>query len=219
MAYHRNFTSGYDTRGITIPYPEGSYVNRPDYLNRGLDNGYETAPYPRRYYDRPAGYSNVASPTLNWGKWDPQAIADPAYFYLLYGSRSDPLITSRDGTQNAYWGAEYADFPKVANRSYTNWIGREFWREGKRGLPKGRGEMKNFLSGVAPNFAIRERELPTPYIIISGARGRMDLKNRLVQIPMGAILIFLTEPQPADGTAAYREYIEAVQVRSRSGFY
>lgn len=216
MTSHRNFTQSYDTRGQTYP----------DYLNKGLDAGYVTAPFPRRYYDRPAGYSDVTRPAtspcgkvLNWGKWDPQAIADPAYFYRVYGTKNDPLVTSRDGIQDPYWGAEYADYPRVANRYYTNWIGREFWRSGKRGRPKGHGERKDFLAGVAQNFPIFEDQLPTPYMIISGTRGRMDLNNRLVQIPPGAIIIFLTEPQAGDSTAQYREYIEAVQIRSRPGFY
>ncbi len=225
MAFHRNFTASYDTRGITDLSPGGSYLNEPGYLNHGLDNGYETAPYPGRYYDRQAGYHAVVGPAgltrakPSWSRWDPQAIADPAYFYQLYGTASDPLTTSRDGNDNAYWGAEYAERPRLANRHFTNWIGHEFWRHGKRGLPKGRGEMKNFLSGVAPNFPIYEDELPTPYVIVSGARGRMDLKNRLIQIPAGAMLIFLAEPQDGDSTAHYREYIEAVQVPSRPSFY
>lgn len=224
MASHRNFTASYDTRGL---------YDVPDYLNKGLDNGYETAPYTGRYYDRPAGYHAVVGPAISpegkrlmvdgsvpsWSRWDPQAIADPAYFYRLYGTRNDPLTTSRDGIQAPYWGAEYAERPRLANRSYTTWIGREFWRHGKRGTPEGRGEMKNFLAGVYPNLPILESELPAPYIIVSGEKGRMDLKNRLVQVPAGAILIFLAEPRDGDDRAYYREYIESVHVRAGPDFY
>jgi len=217
--YHRNFTAGYDTRGRTDSVSANSYINRPEYPLADI-NGYADAPFSQRYYDRRSidhPGSEPIAPTYQ--TWDNYAVADPAYFYAMYGTRGDPMYTSRDGIQAPYWGMEYAEVPKTRMRYLANWIGKRFWRNGRRGGP-------GVHLGVASNaeswnreVTIYESQLPKPYVLALGDAASVSVKeNRLIKIPMGAIVVYISNPKWCKECGQWEEVIEDVMVRSGSTY-
>lgn len=219
MSYHRNFTAGYDTRGRTDSVSENSYINRPEYPLADI-NGYADAPFRQRYYDRRGIDYGTPPVEPTFSTWDAYAAADPAYFYAMYGTPYDPMYTSRDGIQAPYWGMEYAEVPKTRMRYLANWIGKRLWRNGRRGQPGWHyNGGPDTIEAMRAGDAIMESQLPTPYVLVLGDRGRAGIKqNRLVQIPAGALVIYLSNPKWCRRCQQWEEIIEDVTFRSGSTY-
>lgn len=217
--YHRNFTAGYDTRGRTDSVSANSYINRPEYPLAAI-NGYADAPFSQRYYDRRSIDHPEDPPSApTYQTWDNYAAADPAYFYAMYGTRGDPMYTSRDGIQAPYWGMEYAEVPKTRMRYLANWIGKRFWRNGRRGGPGVHLGTANNAESWNREVTIYESQLPKPYVLVLGDAGSAGIKeNRLVKIPMGAIVVYISNPKWCQHCGQWEEVIEDVMVRSGSTY-
>jgi hypothetical protein len=181
-----NFTASYDTRGVP------GRAMTPQYWSHGLDQGYDAATrFPQRYYNRQG--ETTGQPL--WKVWDDDAIADPAYFYNLYGEGWDPMWSSIDGIQSPAYMAEQAVYRRVANQHYSNWLGRYL-------VPSGQHAPR----GLRRSQYILQDELPQPYVLVRAPRDVPEAQLAKLVTRAGGIYVYLDGKNNITGVVMGRGY-------------